>query len=261
MKHIVIFSIVLFCTVTFAFAQTEQPQEEQPKLGLEFDATWVSKYMWHGMDLYDDHAAFQPSINFDLFDTGFSINVFNSIACGSGFVLDEELDYSIAYQNSIFNEKRFQTDFEISWLYYDYYRISSDEADSQELDLALSWPEVFSFGLTPTYTISYLYSATSSSPAARLEMEGFSHTFGLTYDCNVPQTDLPLTFSWDITYNDGQGGSEIDHDWSHITWGISTSIDAGPGSFTPAVFYQTSMDDSVNNEDEFWASLSYTFGF
>ena len=29
----------------------------------------------------------------------------------------------------------------------------------------------------------------------------------------------------------------------------------------PAVYFQNSFDDSVNNEDELWASLSYSFAF
>jgi len=146
-------------------------------------------------------------------------------------------------------------------LYYDYFRMSSDEGDSQELAFSISWPEVFSFNLTPSYTMSYLYSAKSDSPAASLEMEGFAHVFGFTYDFNTTQTDLPLTFGWDITYNDGQGGTSIDHDFSHITCSLATSLDFGPGSLTPITYYQTSMDDSVNDEDELWFSLSYTMSF
>jgi hypothetical protein len=71
----------------------------------------------------------------------------------------------------------------------------------------------------------------------------------------------PLVFSWDITYNDGQGASTIDHDWSHITWGLSTSFDAGCGTLTPALYYQTSMEKSINPEDEFWVGVSYGFDF
>ncbi len=127
--------------------------------------------------------------------------------------------------------------------------------------MSLSWPKILPYNITPTYTIAYLYAAQSSSPAASLEMEGFVHILGLTYDCNLPETDLPLTFSWDITYNDGQGGTDIDHDWSHMTWGIESSIDFGPGSFTPAVYYQTSMEESINDENEFWTALSYTLSF
>lgn len=260
MKTKIIIVIGLIGIGTIAFAQTGQIKHEA-KLGIEFDVTWASKYIWRGMDLYDDHAAFQPSIDFDLFGTGFSVNVWQSTACGSGFVGSDELDYSVTYQNSLFAETKYQTDYSLTWLYYDYYRISSDEKDSQEFDLSLSWPDICPFNITPTYTIAYLYAAKSSSPASSLEMEGFVHIFGLTYDCNLPETNLPLTFSWDITYNDGQGGTDIDHDWSHITWRIASSIDFGPGSFTPAVYYQTSMEKSINDEDEFWVTLSYTLSF
>lgn len=253
--------IGLFLMGSLTFGQNNQIEKEEAKLGIEFDATWASKYIWRGFDLYDDHAAFQPSIDFDLFGTGFSVNVWHSTACGEGYGSSEELDYSVTYQNSLFAETNYQTDYSVTWLYYDYYRISSDEADSQEFDLSLSWPKICPFNITPTYTIAYLYAAQSSSPASSTEMEGFVHILGLTYDCNLPETDLPLTFSWDITYNDGQGGTDIDHDWSHMTWGIASSIDFGPGSFTPAVYYQTSMEESINDENEFWATLSYTLSF
>jgi len=261
MRNITTLVIGLIFAGTFAFSKTDPFEQVPDKLGIELDTTWVSKYIWRGQDLYDDHAAFQPSINLDLFGTGFSINVWSSSACGSGFVDSDELDYSVAYENSLLSDTAFETDYEIRWLYYDYFRMSSGEADAQEFDFCFSWPQIFPFGLTPTYMLSYLYAAKGSSPAANLEMEGFAHTFGFTCDVNAPQTDLPLAFSWDITYNDGQGGRDIDHDWSHITWGLSTSLDVGPGSFTPAVFYQTSMDDSINNENELWVSLSYTMSF
>jgi hypothetical protein len=260
MRNVLILVMGLSLTGTFVFAQTASLPVEKPKLGITLDATWVSKYIWRGQDLYDDHAAFQPSINIDLFGTGFSVNVWQSSACGSGFVDDEEFDYTIAYENSLFTDSALQTDYKISWLYYDYYRISSDEADCAEFDFEFSWPNVLPFGLTPTYMASYLYAAKSNSPASETEMEGTAHTFGFTWDVNEPQTKLPLTFSWDITYNDGQGEG-VAHDWSHITWGVSTSFDIGPGSFTPGIYYQTTMDESINDEDEFWTSLSYTMSF
>jgi len=251
--------IGLIVSGAFAFAQTDQ---EEPKLGVEFDATWVSKYIWRGMDLYDDHAAFQPSIDFDLFQTGFSVNVWGSTACSSGYVNSDELDYSVAYSNSLFNDSKFKTEYSLGWVYYDYPRISSDVADSQEFIMSLTWPEICSFGVVPTYTVAYLYPAESSTAVTTApEIEGFAHILGLTYDLDIPELDMPLTLSWDITYNDGYGGASVDHDWSHITWGVSSSFDIGPGSFTPAVYYQSSMDDSVNTEDEFWTGLSYTFGF
>ena len=75
-------------------------------LGIDVDATYVSKYIWRGIDKYDDKAAFQPSVNFDLFDSGWSFNVWYSVAGASGdsdfsTVNAEEFDYSVTYSNTI----------------------------------------------------------------------------------------------------------------------------------------------------------------
>ena len=42
---------------------TLRGQDEPAKLGIDLDATYASKYIWRGYDLFDDHAAFQPSVN------------------------------------------------------------------------------------------------------------------------------------------------------------------------------------------------------
>ena len=47
-----------------------QEAEERSGLGVTADVTWVSKYVWRGYDLFDDHAAFQPSVDADLLGRG-----------------------------------------------------------------------------------------------------------------------------------------------------------------------------------------------
>ena len=43
------------------------------------DMTYVSRYIWRGYDAYaPDHSAFQPSVDLDLFGTGFGANVWMS---------------------------------------------------------------------------------------------------------------------------------------------------------------------------------------
>ena len=60
---------------------------------------------WKGAELnafrstVESRAAREGQGIFDLFGTGFSINIWESSACSSGFVLDDELDYSVTYQN------------------------------------------------------------------------------------------------------------------------------------------------------------------
>ena len=49
--------------------------EAEGVLGFTFDNTYSSKYMWRGYDLFGANGAYMPSLDADLFGTGWSINV------------------------------------------------------------------------------------------------------------------------------------------------------------------------------------------
>ena len=252
-----VITVVLCGNDSMAFAS-----EDENQLGFYLDATWVSKFIWYGQDFFDNHASFQPSLDEDLFNTGFSLNVWAWYASSSGFVDVEGLAYSATYTNSLFAGNPYQTDYSLTGYYYDYTDAPSINLDSQELLLNVSGPEMCPFGMTPSYGLSYLWTARSGGPAAAMEMEGFYHVFGLDYDLQLAKIENPLTLHWDIAYNDGQGGTAFDHDWSHMTWAVSTTFGNHlGGTWTPQLYYQTSMDRSVNSEDEFWVGMSYGFGF
>jgi hypothetical protein len=92
---------------------------------------------------------------------------------------------------------------------------------------------------------------------------------GFDYGFTLDQApELPMTFSWDIVYNDGTGQIDAidlnpDSDWSHMVWGLKTAMTCPMtgAKIVPAVYFQNSFDDSVNDEDELWASISYAFSF
>ncbi len=259
--------IVVTVMMLFSMAGVGHAVEtEFGELGIDVDATWVSKYLFRGFDILDDKAAFQPSINFDLFDTGFSLNVWSSHAGASkhgaaNSTVDlEEWDYALTYASSVFDGEQYKTDYALSWVYYDYPDTASKDADLQEFNLAVSLPDICPGGVVPSYTIIYNWPAKGGG--AVRATEGYLHVFGLGYDFTVPElNEQVISFSSELVYNDGTYGTTIDHDWSHIVWGLSTSVDLPYGSLTPAVYYQTSMDDSVNTEDEFWVGISYGFSF
>ncbi len=255
--------MLIVAVTLFFISSVAVAGEGENVLGISLDVSWVSKYIWRGQDFYDDHAAFQPSINFDLYGTGFSANIWTSYAGSSGFRDIEEYDYSVTYSATAFDGQRSQTDYAISWLYYDVYDAPTRDSDSQDIVLDLSWPQLFAGKIVPVYQLSYYFSAKGGGDIAAAEIEGFLHLFGFSYDLPPLEIiDNPVTFSWDITYNDGQGSSTYDHDWSHMTWAISTSFEDFFGAtLTPALYYQTSMERSVNPEDEFWVGISYGFDF
>ena len=262
-------SILLTAMVLLVMTGLAQAQE----LGIDIDATYVSKYLWRGFDILDDVSAFQPSININFGDTGFSFNLWTSYAGsgGNNRVNLTEYDYTLAYGNTLFEGETYATDFTANYIYYDFIdqpsRGSSTVpaiADTQELGVAFAWPNVCPMGIVPSYYVGKIWESRSNSTLGK-NYGGWIHIFGLGYDLAVPglidTADQIISISAAAVYNDGYAGATVEHDWSHIVWGASTSIDYGPGTFTPAIYYQTSMDDTVNTENEFWTSMSYTISF
>ena len=227
----------------------QYPADESPAvqlLGVTLDATFVTQYIWRGYDVFDDSAAFQPSVNWDMGDTGFSANVWASQPFGSSNEELRELDCILAYGHTLFSEESYALDMGVNYIYFDYYRANS-HADLHELGVWLSLPSLVEIGgqtLAPTYYVAKDWPNESSSPG----VAGWFHVLGLSTDVAVPglaEGDWFQTLSLgaDVTYNDGAFGA--DHDWSHATLSISTSLPAGPLTLTPALHYQVSMDDSV----------------
>jgi hypothetical protein len=236
-------------------------------LGVDVDFTWVSKYIWRGFDKLDDKAAFQPSINFDLYDSGWSVNVWYSTAGASGgggtsTVNAEEFNYAVTYSDTICEGQAWETNYAASYVYYDFPDMASADADVQEVNLGLSWPEICPFGTVPNYTLVYMWDVKNGGRNSNYGAEGFIHVFGLGKALDVACLENPVNFTWDLTYNDGTGATTVDHDWSHTKFGLSTTLDGiGSGTLTPGIFYQISMDKSVNNENELWTGISYALSF
>lgn len=250
-KRLIVVIIMLLGAVGITAAEEVQ---------VDMEVTWVSKYIWRGFDLLDDKAALQPSINFDL-GCGFSANLWTSQPMANGGVDAEEWDYTLAYSNTIREGENCQMDYVLSWVYYDYPDAPTKDTDAQEIGLAVSFPEISSAGWVPRYQVVRHWAAKSGG--ANNEVGGWWHFLGVGYDFQCPATSAPLNFSWDIAYNGGAGSvAGADHEWSHTVFGLSTDFECPTGGiFTPAIYYQISMDDSVNDEDEFWVGLTYGFSF
>jgi len=236
-------------------------QEQGSKLGIDLDTTFVSKYLWRGYDLFDDKGAWQPSINYDILGTGFNANVWGSFPIGSGNENWTELDYTFGYGHTFFEEEKYALEIGGNYIYYDYPKLNRF-ADTQEIGVGIALPRLISFGeiaLVPGYYGGKLWPTKGQDDVA-----GGVHILSLNCDIPVPcpiRKDVDQVFSLftDLTYNDG--AFNADHDWSHATVGLSTGFAIGPVTVTPALYYQKSMDDSVNNEDELWGGLSVSYSF
>ncbi len=253
----------LFVFIIFFFSSTVWGVDFKDRtLAVEVDASYVSKYIWRGYDVLDDDAAFQPSINLDLFETGFSLNVWGSFALEAGHENLDELDYTLAFAHTFFEEENYAIDFSMAYIYYDFPNTDSESSDMQEIGAGLSLPSLIPLGpshLVPGYDAAYNWPPHGEGPN-----EGWFHIFSLSYDLPITpllknQGEQAMSLWADLTYNDGAYDSEPS--WSHSTVGVCTSFEWQSFTLTPAVNYQWSFEDTVNEEDEFWASLSLTYSF
>ncbi len=258
-KVILLTAVILLSATTFAQAQEE--------LTGTVDVTYLSQYIWRGFEWFGEDGAIQPSVDLDLYGTGLGLKVLWNKGLGNGNELMESLEFTLSYSNTLYEYETYATDYQVGWMYYNFpdgpWQTGAASSDLQEFFATLSWPEICPEGVVPSYTVIRLSNVEEYS---RVNVySGFLHVVGLGYDLPVegllPDTpEQILHLSAAMVYNDGVNGA--DHDWSHAVFGVTTGFDLGNDcTFTPGLYYQSSMDDSVNASDEFWASLGVSYAF
>jgi len=241
---------------------TEVGGDESPGLEISVTNDWVSKYMFRGYDILDDSGAWQPSVDFGLWDTGLHLNWWASYASHDrGKDLDyhldrhdlDEHDYAVYWEGNIAEK----VDVELGYIYYDFIHLDS-RSDFME------WYGVFtlsSLPLSPYFGAYYGHEKHDDTLG-----EGWNTTLGVSQ--SVPlggltlcgSDPLSLDLAADVWYNGGQ--YYADTGWSHATFGGSVTVPLpGKLELTPGVWYQVSMEDDINTEDEWWATLSLAYSW
>lgn len=239
-------------------------------IGIDVGATYVSRYIWRGFDTYpNNHSAVQPYTDLTFGDSGFRAQVWWSHANGSGFENAEEFDYTLAYGKTMNEGESAQMDWEIGWTYFNYpdgptRHSPTADLDYQEIFLSMAWPNICAAGIVPSYTVARMWCSESGRRSDNgyawssfRQSGGWMHIFGLAYDQTIADWltgNAERTLHWTVEtiYNAGAGGGrDVDHDWSHALFGLSTPFDVCGGTVSVFAQYQSSWDDSVNKSDEY----------
>ena len=252
--------ILLVVAITLGLSCGAAAEDKQ--LGVTLDVSYLTKWLSKGAQAYGDKGAIFETADIDLYDTGFGVKVTHRNATSSGYVDKERFDYRPYYKGQLFQGEPHATNYNISAGYEHYPGLARNKANTTwEWIFAFSWPELLPQGIVPRYIAHYEYPA--GSGYTHSDITGWVHRFGLGYDVSVPE--LPSRFvnlSWEIAYTDGLGGSRVAHDWSYTTFGAATKLEVTESlSFVPGIYYQLSMEDTVNDQNELYGILSMKYKF
>lgn len=254
-KEILLTTAVLLGTAALVYAQ------EAKELSVTYDVTYMSKLLDKGGNYYGSKSALLSTTEIDLWSTGFGLALWHRRPNSSGFENRERLSLKAYYYNSVFEDETYKMDYKYNWIHHMFVDQPRNVGNYNEIELAVSWPELFPGGLVPSYAVVYEHPA--GSRYGNRNSAGWYHQFGLGYDLTVPElSNQVLHLSAAVAYRDGLGGGPVDHDWSHATFGVSMGFKINSKlTFTPGLYHQVSMDDSVNEHDETYSVFSLTYKF
>ena len=271
---------ILLTAIMLSASSFAQAQEGELSGTLSF--TYMTKSIFYGFDYYpDDHSGYLTALDLDLYGTGVGVNVFWARAISAPFENAETLGTGLYYGNNLWEDEAYGTDYKLGWNYWGYpdeprggsASMKCQAAHMHEFYVTLSWPRACPMGVVPSYTVLSMWPADRDSAARK--NTGWGHIVGLGCDFIVPGLlpDTPeqkVHLSAEAVYNDGfapgvvvgAASGTVDHDWSHALFGISTDFNITESlAFTPAFYYQSSWEDTVNTEDQWWFTFGLAYKF
>jgi len=234
------------------------------------DVSYQSKYLWRGFDVYGDEAALQVTAGLsDIMGSGVGVAVARHQTLGTGTRAGDRLDLTLYYADSVFSGEVFATAYRIGWVHYNYPKLVARQQDLEEVHAMFSWPNLLDVpNLVPSYALVGMWPAYSGNSLVG-DASGFFHIMMLDYSFSVPGAfpetpEQVFRCHSELVYNDGVSpyNSIVVPGWSHAVFGVSTDVELGFGIvLVPSINYQASMEETVNPDDEAWATVSARYSF
>ena len=279
MKCLIVSAVLLLATATLAAEAQDQATESQGGLQAMVGATWDSQYVWRGFDVFRDASAIHLLTDLNLFDTGFGVSAVGHQSLSDAFGELQRWDGTVYYQNGLFGGEPWATNFRLGYVYYYYPKLNYGlTQDLMEGHLILSWPNLLPIkGLQPSYAFAYMWPgmqnhwAEIENPDFDENSTGMFHILMLDYAFSVPalipgMDDQAIRLHSELVYNGGVSpyGTDVVHGLSDAVVGASTDFAFGADRnlvLTPSVYYQWSLEETINPDNEFWVSVSLKYAF
>lgn len=236
--------------------------ETQPA-GVTLDYTWASKYMAHGWNIGGDHPSHQPSVAVDALLPGLQFAWWGNFPIDRGRQNFDEYDWMLKYNHTLFGDTPLAVNLHG---YIDYWLTPHSKAASTGNTLTgfkehagLSFLNLIPLGsshLVPSYNV-YRWEDVGDDAFDGGECHELFLAYGTPLKMALPGTqNQAVSLGSSMNYHTGTFGQE--RGWSHATAHLAAPLTVLGVTLTPSVNYQWSFEDTVNDENEFWATLSVT---
>ena len=230
------------------------------KSSINLKATYASKYMWRGYDVQNNVPAFQSDLSFNISDTGLYAGLWYSAALYSRPEWGEwdEVDGYIGYAQSMFSDKRYSLEYDAAFTHYYFFRIPRIN-DTEDVMLSLKLPNALP--LFGSYLVPRIKTYYSWYPHVE-SIHGIWFAVAALYDFPLPsflnaRGDRKLSWILESYHRELHYPHQlVDKGWNNIMTGFSTAVKWNGYTFEPGINYQWSIEDTVDNENEFWVMFS-----
>ena len=215
------------------------------KAEIQFQADWVSRYIWRGFDLNPyKKPVFQPSMTYEFGKSGLSLDMWMSFS----FVNKElnETQLTFAYARKLSEQFSLKAGLiHYGWYFAPNFRFADDT--SHEIFASLGMPGIM---LQPAVTVFYDFT----------NGDGFYILLETEYSFQ-PITFLEASLSASLGYNGGQWLAEgVDPGFSDLNLGISLAYAWKKLRVIPFAKYTFVLLDAIGKENHFWFGISLVYG-
>lgn len=226
----------------------------------------TSSYMWNGFDRVktfglEEGPSVQPAVKVGVRNTGLTVNL------GGSFVVNDNSELQeTTYGASFVRDVAPSVNVGVGYTYYDNRVNDIGGVAVPDVNNHEVWGGVelnTRVGVKPGVAVKYEKSSQDGVDAFVVAVGTLKYGMPLG---NAVVGGQGVNVNWDagVVYNSGVkvGGVEtVQSGVSAVTFGVNVPVKAGSVVVTPAVNYQVSVEQTVNDEDVFWATVGVAYGF
>lgn len=230
----------------------------------------VSSYMWNGFNRVktfglQDGPSVQPGVSLGVRNSGLSVDLGGSFVVNDNSEL-QEATYGVKYVRDVTPVVKVGG----GYTYYDGHvseitsggvTVPVPDANSHEV-----WGRVevqSNVGVTPGVAVKYEKSTLDGVDAYAVVVGSVKYAMPLS-GVSLGTAGVSLNWNADVVYNSGfkvGGVEQVKSGVAAVDFGVNAPVQAGSFVVTPSVNYQVSVEETVNPDNQFWATLGVSYGF